>query len=121
MHNSDLDLEVTHLLVSSGFLMPYDLDRALACRRDTGQPLMDVLLENKFVDQGILRCAYGVLEHIYKSRLPRESARAALYMVGNCRMSVPEAFTKLGFQSTANPWLDQLTRLAQSKKWDTAS
>jgi len=36
-------------------------------------------------------------------------------------MSVHEAFTKLGFQSNANPWLNQLTLLAESKKWDEAS
>lgn len=118
---ADIDLEVTHLLVISGFLKPHDLDKALAGKRDGGSRLMDTLLDGGSVDAEVWKAAHDVLTHIHKSRLPVESARPALYMVGNCRMSVQEAFSKLGFQASGNPWLNQLTLLAESKKWGEAS
>jgi hypothetical protein len=117
-YHSDLDLEVADLLVCSGFLMPHELDKALANKRECGGRLKDYLVDARLIEDNIFVAASAVIEQIRQSRLPRASARTALYMVGNCRMSVDEALTKMGhLTTTTNPWQNQLNILAESKKW----
>lgn len=117
-----LDLEVADLLVCSGFVMPHELDKALACKRDTGSRLRDVLMVNYNLEESIWDAGHSVVEQINQKRLPASQARTALYMIGNCRMSVSEALTKMGYlSSNTNPWHKQLNMLAESGKWEIAN
>jgi hypothetical protein len=117
----DIDLEVAELLVCSGFVLPYDLDRAHATTRGaTG--LRDELVNSGAVDARMWDAARAVILQIRESRLPKTEARTALYMVGNCRMSVNEALTKMGYVNPpSNPWLSQLQVLRNSGKFGAAS
>lgn len=124
MYNNagDLDLEVAELLVCSGFLMPHELDKAFAYRRQTGERLRDVLMFERAIEENIWNSAHSVIEQINQKRIPRESGRTALYMIGNCRMSVNECISKMGIGQSptgGNPWLKQLGFLAESNKWET--
>lgn len=120
-HTIDLDLEVADLLVSSGFLMPHELDKALANKRVHGGRLRDVLVQARMLDDAIFIAATAVIEQIRQARIPKASARTALYMIGNCRMSIDETITKLGVQTSGNPWQQHLGALADSGKWEVAT
>jgi hypothetical protein len=117
----EFDLEVAELLVCSGFVNPYDLDRAHASVRG-GAGLRDALIEGDAVNTHMWAAAVAVIKQIRESRLPKTEARTALYMVGNCRMSIGEALTKMGYGSVpSNPWLNQLNALKQSGRFEAVS
>lgn len=117
----DFELEVAELLVSSGFVQPYDLDRAYAGLRGSSG-LRDVLVESGAVDTHVWAAGVAVMKQVREARLPKTEARTALYMVGNCRMSVGEALTKMGYGTPPlNPWLNQLNALRQSGRFEAVS
>jgi hypothetical protein len=117
----EFDLEVAELLVCSGFVMPYDLDRAYASVRG-GSGLREELIDSEYVSTHMWDAAVAVIRQIRQSRLPKTEARTALYMVGNCRMSIGEALTKMGYSNPpSNPWLNQLNVLRQSGRFEAVS
>jgi hypothetical protein len=117
----EFELEVAELLVCSGFVMPYDLDRAHASIRG-GAGLREALIDAEYVNRHMWDAAVAVIQQVRESRIPHAEARTALYMVGNCRMSIGEALTKMGYASApANPWLAQLNVLKQSGRFEAVS
>jgi hypothetical protein len=117
----EFELEVAELLVCSGFVQPYDLDRAYAGLRGSAG-LRDALIEAGAVDTHVWASGVAVINQVREARLPKTEARTALYMVGNCRMSVSEALTKMGYGTPRqNPWLNQLNALRQSGRFEAVS
>lgn len=117
----EFELEVAELLVCSGFVQPYDLDRAHASVRGSSG-LRDALVCANAVNPHMWDAAVAVMQQIRQARLPKTEARTALYMVGNCRMSISEALGKMGYgNAPSNPWLNQLNVLRQSGKFEAVS
>lgn len=117
----EFELEVAELLVCSGFLQPYDLDRAYASVRGSSG-LRDALIEANSIDTHVWASAVAVIKQVREARLPKTEARTALYMVGNCRMSVGEALTKMGYgNQRMNPWTNQLNALRQSGRFEAVT
>jgi hypothetical protein len=117
----EFELEVAELLVCSGFVQPCDLDRAYAGVRGSSG-LRDALMEANAVDEHVWAAGVAVIKQVREARLPKTEARTALYMVGNCRMSVGEALTKMGYGNPRmNPWMNQLNALRDSGRFEAVS
>jgi hypothetical protein len=108
----DADLAVADLLVSTDFLKPHQLDKAYACCRDEGKPLCDILLDKGIVELRLMSCGFTVLNEVWQGRLPLQSARTVLYLMGHFRLPLHEAMAKLGVTQSRNPWQAQLDALA---------
>jgi hypothetical protein len=112
----DLDFEMAELLVCADFLKPHQLDRAYAACRDEGVPLRILLVNNKMVSQEMVTAAMEVNREVKEGRLPHSQARTVLYLMGQCRITMNEALTKIGMEKPKNPWEQNLRDLTESQK-----
>jgi hypothetical protein len=113
----DVDIDVARLLVSADLLKPAQLDKALASCRDGVSSLNTVLVDEGLVERRVLQAAFEVSEGIRSGRVPWSQARTALYLMGNCEMSLEEVSARLGFWTASNPWHARLMALASEDRW----
>lgn len=120
MNAVEFDLEVAELLVATGIVMSYDLDRCHAALRG-GPGLRDLLIQRGATDTHMWAAAVAVTKLVHERTLPRDEARTALNLVGNCAMSIPDALARMGYNAAPkNPWESALKELKESGKYKAA-
>lgn len=107
----NMDRNVADLLVSTQFLKPADLDRALAECRDKGVPLSNILLNNQLIAPNLLVAAMQVSVEVKENRLSSAGARDVLHLMGHYELPLAEAMEKLGVTPVRNPWMSSLDRI----------
>jgi hypothetical protein len=116
----EFDYQVAELLVATGIVLSYDLDRAHASLRG-GPGVRDVLIEMGATDAKMWAAATCVIQLIRQGKLPKDEARTALNLVGNTGMPIAEALDKMGYAAPpASPWENQLKELRESGKYKAA-
>lgn len=121
LNQVEFDLEVAELLVATGIVLSYDLDRAHASLRG-GPGIREALIEARAVDSRMWDAAVEVTKLVHQSKLPKTEARTCLNLVGNCAMPISEALMKMGYASApANPWEQKLKELTESGRYKAAN
>jgi hypothetical protein len=116
----EFDMAVAELLVATGIVLSYDLDRAHASLRG-GPGIREALMEMRAVDASMWEAAVQVTQLVRQSKLPKDEARTALNLVGNCSMPISEALIKMGYAAApANPWEEKLRELTESGRYKAA-
>jgi hypothetical protein len=116
----ELDLEVAELLVATGIVLSYDLDRAHASLRG-GPGVRDALIDMGACSAEMWAAAMCVTKLVRQARIPKTEARVCLNLVGNCAMPIEEALTKMGYGAApTNPWEQKLKELTESGKYKAA-
>lgn len=115
----EFDMEVAELLVATGIVASFDLDRVHAAKR--GRDIRNALISNRAVTEKMWNAAVQVVKLIRDGKLPKEQSRSMLNLVGNTGMPIDEALLKLGHEAPAsNPWEEKLKELTESGRYKAA-
>jgi hypothetical protein len=121
LNQVEFDLEVAELLVATGIVLSYDMDRIHASLRG-GPGIREGLIEARSVDSGMWDAAVEVQKLVRQGKLPKTEARVCLNLVGNTGMPINEALLKMGYApAPENPWEQKLRELSESGKYKAAT